>query len=305
MINAKLFVVCHDINQSAEALDLPSPFMPICVGNKKDDFPHSVLRDDKGENISNKNSTFNETTAIYWIYKHLDEFADVTHIGIVHYRRFFAFDNPKFNYLESENLSDEIKRSICVEGDKLERIFEKHDFIAPLPAYRKSVRDNYNKAHNAKDIDLVMGILEEKYPDMLGTAERYFDGNRVFFFNMFVFERDAFKAYCEWLFDVLFELEKRRENKTDRMFISERLTGIYIQKLIEEGKTPAYLPIVVITGKRRGASQAVKQARTNDKNGSSLKYIVKPVVEGLIPRRLQLWYRARKYKMFANLKTKI
>lgn len=50
---------------------------------------------------------------------------------------------------------------------------------------------------------------------------------------MFIMKKDKFDAYCEWLFSVLFELEKRLDisqySQNDAMvfgFVSERLLDV-------------------------------------------------------------------------------
>ena len=69
----KIFVIYH-LNETPIVSDV---YQPICVGPNKDAFPSSFLRDDKGDNIADKNSYYNEMTAVYWVYKHIDEFKDI------------------------------------------------------------------------------------------------------------------------------------------------------------------------------------------------------------------------------------
>ena len=54
-------------------------------------------------------------------------------------------------------------------------------------------------------------------------------------FNMFIMKRYAVDEYCEWLFDILFELEKRLDIsnyslKDSRVFgyVSERLLDVWL-----------------------------------------------------------------------------
>ena len=56
-------------------------------------------------------------------------------------------------------------------------------------------------------------------------------------FNMFVMRRDLFDAYCQWLFSVLFELEKRLDvssfdpyNQRVFGFVGERLLDVWLEK---------------------------------------------------------------------------
>jgi len=55
-------------------------------------------------------------------------------------------------------------------------------------------------------------------------------------FNMFVMKREYFDAYCEWLFDILFELERRLDISSYSPydarvfgFVSERLLDVWIE----------------------------------------------------------------------------
>ena len=56
-------------------------------------------------------------------------------------------------------------------------------------------------------------------------------------FNMFIMKKEIFDDYCKWLFDILFELEKRVDSSKYDSFhnrfygrISELLLDVYLQK---------------------------------------------------------------------------
>ena len=65
---------------------------------------------------------------------------------------------------------------------------------------------------------------------------------------MFIRKRDKFDAYCEWLYDILFELEKRLDiseyNANDIRvfgFVSERLFDVWIDTNQIEHKDIPYV----------------------------------------------------------------
>lgn len=76
-------------------------YMPIHVGKRNSKLDLDIQGDDTGENISDKNSSFCELTALYWAWKNLD---DYKYIGLVHYRRYFSGKGLQLNgnYIASE-----------------------------------------------------------------------------------------------------------------------------------------------------------------------------------------------------------
>ena len=77
----EIYVVSHKDNRMPEG----NIYIPVQVGPAKDDFS-GFVRDNTGENISEKNPNYCELTAQYWAWKNRK--ADVK--GLVHYRRLFS-----------------------------------------------------------------------------------------------------------------------------------------------------------------------------------------------------------------------
>ena len=65
--------------------------IPIQAGAKLSDQKLYELTDDTGDNISVKNNTFCELTALYWIWKNDNS----DYAGLCHYRRFFDIEDRR------------------------------------------------------------------------------------------------------------------------------------------------------------------------------------------------------------------
>lgn len=177
----------------------------------EDKLPNDVIRDDKGDNISDKNGQFCELTALYWMWKHKQE--DI--LGLAHYRRHFLFPE-----------------------DWKERMMDNHvDVILPVPLYvAPSVEENFKSRHDPLDWDFMMQYLKHNFPEDYQIACDFFKGNLYSPCNMFVMRREILNELCNWLFPILFIVAEnggRKENNyLNRYpgFISERLISLFFEK---------------------------------------------------------------------------
>ena len=180
-------------------------------------------KDNTGDNISSRNPFYCELTGVYWAWKNLD--ADV--VGITHYRRHFT---APFAWGS--------KRERVISREELEPLLRKHDVLLPTPRHYW-IETNYSQyahAHHAKDLDTTRTILQDIYPEYLPAFDKCMKCRSGHRFNMLIMKRPIFDAYCQWLFDVLFELEKRLDIRAysayDRRvfgFVSERLLDVWLQ----------------------------------------------------------------------------
>ncbi len=182
------------------------------------------IGDDTGENISEKNWNFCELTGLYWASKNLD--AD--YIGIVHYRRYFGSRRRRF-------VSD--KRSRVIGHEEMNAILATTNVVLPRERHYV-IETNYTQyihAHHKRDLEVTRQILARKYPEYLPAYDLYMSKTHGHHFNMFVMKRELLQHYCDWLFDILFELERELDISTysvnDRRvfgFVSERLLDAWL-----------------------------------------------------------------------------
>lgn len=185
-------------------------YIPLHVGRAgKEDFGY--VGDDTGDHISEKNAVWCELTGIYWLWKNVD----CDNIGICHYRRYFT---------REEKLLDQ---------PYVEETLEKHSIIVPNSSCvkeEKDVYDHYARRHAAKDLDICRETLFEKYPEYVGAFDIAMQTILVSIGNMWITRKTIFDRYCSWLFDILFEVEKRLDY-SDYDAYQARVIGFLAERL--------------------------------------------------------------------------
>lgn len=212
-------------------------------------FFDNTIGDNTGENISLKNHLYNEMTAVYWAWKNYDELSNPKYIGLMHYRRHFIFEEREKSFYECDEIDDDYLNKINYSEDNIMSILKACDFVCSAPQWRDSLYKHYERNHSIEDLDCVIQIINDLFPKYRHATKKYLDGHIAYFCNMFIFEKEIFFRYCEFVFGVCQELEKRNDMTGKRLFVSEWLTGIFITKLLMEGKKGKFLPTMFAEGK--------------------------------------------------------
>ena len=231
MSNIKIFICAH------KEVQLPQHpyFLPIQAGADLHEPISGYQPDNEGDNISIKNPNFCELTCHYWAWKNLK---NVDIVGLNHYRRYFDFTRkwPQFSadkhFIETE---DFLKQKY--QFPDLEKILYKYDIILPVVRHwRVSNTQQYGEYHIAKDWEMLRQIIKERSPQYIPAFEETMDhSNKSVGYNMFITHWKHFDAYSEWLFDILFEVERRVPPIDDPIqsriygYMSERLINVFCE----------------------------------------------------------------------------
>lgn len=206
-------------------------------------FKLNTIGDDTGDNISKLNGYYNEMTILYWVWKNYEKIGNPDYVGFDHYRRHFIFDKwqrlnnerwtvdfPFFNKQYESNLKEE----------NIQNYINKYDCLYTKAVTKISVYEQYKNSymHDIKDLDFVLKYIKDKYPKIYDSAIKYVNGVNNYYCNMFILKKSLFFEYCEFTFDVLnkfFQQKDYSKSSYDEMrfYISERITGIFIQYLID------------------------------------------------------------------------
>lgn len=222
-MNIKILVATH------KTYKMPNDkcYLPVQVGREgKSDIGY--VGDNTGDNISEKNPYYCELTGLYWGIKNLK----CDYIGLVHYRRHFSGRGFLSNLIG--NKFDKI-----LSQDEIEMILKECDIILPKKRkyYIETLYSHYGNTHYSEHLDETRIILEKLYPEYVVDFDKVMNRTSAHMFNMFIMKKELADNYCDWLFSILEELEKKVDvNKYDafqaRLFgrVSELLLDVWIEK---------------------------------------------------------------------------
>ncbi len=233
----KIGVACH----KPSVLPKNSLFMPIQVGAAKAfRRMEGMEHDDIGDNISDKNSSYCELTAQYWLWKN----QEADYYGLCHYRRFLCFADVKDAKLNERYMIDayaiddyNLKRFGLENEEEMRKVIEENDLVVGrlqkvenlyTPRGNKKTALGHWLAHdraliNVKNLDKMLEILEEVSPEVGKDAREYLDGTEFLGFNCFVMKKEFFDEVCTIEFEVL----KKLEQYVDASNYCQQLSRVY------------------------------------------------------------------------------
>ena len=206
-----------------------NPVYNIVADNKgqlKNKYIHKIFYSKKSK-LYNMRRAYGEMSKLYFIYQlYKKGIFSSKYIGLNHYRRFFYFgDNIPY----------------------LEGIFEKYDVIlSKEKRLKKNIMNHYCESHICKNYIEVLDIINENKPEYYNTAKRISKIRKIYICNMFIMKTIDFFKYCEFVFDILFEFDKRNnftsDNdvlnyvkkyyvKSDRRYYQSRIQGFLAERL--------------------------------------------------------------------------
>ena len=187
-------------------------YVPVQVGAAGKPPIPGFRRDDEGDGgISAKNPFYCELTGLWWAWKNLD----CGYLGLVHYRRLFR----------------------CAPSRILDLL---HEADVVLPSKRRYLIEtnysHYAHAHHARDLDLARDAVSRLQPGFLEAFDAVMRSRSGHRFNMFAMRKTLADEWCEWIFGILAEIEKKADlsaySQYDRRvfgFLAERLLDVWIK----------------------------------------------------------------------------
>ena len=248
MISQKIFIaVC----QHKPAPQVKTQFLvPVHVGKALSSLNiEGTIGDNSGLNISAKNGSWCELTAMYWMRHNVD----AEYYGLMHYRRLLDFsENGKGGSFEYINSSE--YKKFGWDDERILAICSSYDIVtaptcgvhpvgaAHIPMTNYEV---YAHQHFSKDMDVVESIIKTHYPKIYPFMIQAMTSRSCFFGNITIMKKGLFNEYCDWLFDVIEKAEETIDisqydfyQKRIWGFIAERLTNAYVAyaKAMHEAK---------------------------------------------------------------------
>ncbi|MCY1722117.1 DUF4422 domain-containing protein [Prolixibacteraceae bacterium Z1-6] len=248
MLDCKIYIAFH---REGKMIPNEGIYTGLHVGKSNSKLNLSMIDDASGDSISEKNEVYSELTGWYWIWKNQKH----DYVGTAHYRRYFMSSPISFLRTQQNVLlyfiglkkkrhgllyvNDPKKwQQNILEANDIEHIMKEYDVILPVKKkFKYSVYEQYSKRHNRTDIELVRSIIQEKSPSYTEAFDSVFSSSEMYSFNMFIMPWPLFDKYMEWLFAILFDLEKKatidlsdKYQKRLCAFMAERLQTVWMEK---------------------------------------------------------------------------
>lgn len=218
-MNVKLLVATHKIYPMPDNKEL---YIPVQVGCDEVTERFGYNCDNTGDNISYKHRWYSDLSSLYWGWKNLD----FDYLGNLQYRRYFVSSKRKrsnnkiFQYILSQEEIEELLKKCPVIVSK-----KRHYFI-------ETNENQYIHAHNKKDLDIARSVIKDLYPEYLPKFNEVMKRTWLHINNAFIMDKNHLNDFCTWLFDILFEMEKR--NDFDKYDVYQgRVLGYMAERLLD------------------------------------------------------------------------
>lgn len=191
--DVKIFSLCYK-RKDFKFLD-DSVVTPLQVGASNNQVVCD-LKDNTGDNISNENYFFVESTGTYWIWKNVK---DAKYKGQMQYRRPLEGVDCTMNFDDIFSKYDVIT---CKPFNHPENSKPTKEQPMCIPA--QTVEEGYRFSNCIDDLYILELAIKRYHPDYAEDYDKYIKkGENLYYSNGFVMRSEDFDRYSEFLFDCL------------------------------------------------------------------------------------------------------
>ncbi|MDR0297278.1 MAG: DUF4422 domain-containing protein [Streptococcaceae bacterium] len=220
-------------------------------------FFRNMLSDDIGDNISERNSEYNELTALYFAWKNYELLETPAYIGYMHYRRHFIFnENVYHDHKKNKNekayskidvkfVSNNYQRKYGLDDTTVLSSLENFDIILPelcnfSYTNHPTVLEDFSNIPGLfkEDLLVLKEVLSEEHPEYLAILNKILKGKQKRCYQMFILKKDIFFDYCEFLFPILDKIDRKLDTsnysingKRTLGYLAELLYDIYFREI--------------------------------------------------------------------------
>ncbi len=193
--------------------NLAEGFLSVHAGAARDDSVIGDLRDDEGDNISQKNGNYSELTVLYWIWKNRSpEDYPVDYIGFMQYRRILGLSDDDYARMVSNNI----------------------DVVLPFPMpYEPNIDVHHKRYLKSEDWEALVAALNELQPEYAKYLPETLGQRYLYNYNIILAKPEVLSDYCKWLFPILERTEElsvpKGNERSDRYigYMAETLETLY------------------------------------------------------------------------------
>ena len=201
-------------------------YMPVGLG--ENNFSNEWIRDNNGQNISNKNKYYGEYTFHYWFWKNMiDDMPEKNWIGFCAYRRYWAnnndltsnelskiINNENFKHLVLQELGkdwssyeailvekipfDKVKFSKIIKNGGIKSILNN---FKPFIKNQTTIKFHFDIFHGAGKIDKAIELLDKKERDdfRIFLNNQSFNKENMFICRSKKIIKEYYKSVFPWL----------------------------------------------------------------------------------------------------------
>lgn len=257
----KIFVASHKPGKVRH----DEVYTPIHVGraiSKCKEEMADMIGDDTGENISEKNSSYSEMTAHYWIWNNVQ---NAEYVGLCHYRRLFGVE---------------------ITEDNIDQVMKGCDVMMVLPAYQiDSVYSCFVKFIGGENMTILAQVIRKICPEYYDTLIKLGNDVKFYPFNMFICKKELHSQYAEWIFPILKECEKYIQpspySNANRVigYIAEMITQLFF---IHNHLRIKHVPYIAIEDD--GKESLIKRSLGDAVRLKVQEFLLKTLYEGKLAR---------------------
>jgi hypothetical protein len=199
----------------------------IPVGLGMNNFNNEWIRDNTGQNISNKNKYYGEYTFHYWFWKNMiDNISDKDWIGFCAYRRYWANNNLKSEYIEkninNNNFKEYVLQNIKAEWSNFETILGKRipfgkfkiskiiknggteSILRNFKSFitnKTTIKFHFDVFHGNRKLDQAINLLNKKERDdfRIFISSDSFNKENMFICRSKKIIKEYYKSVFSWL----------------------------------------------------------------------------------------------------------